>query len=148
MIKIVQLDGGVVTGQLEAPQVPTTTRQGRTFVVVDAFPPMLSTYDAQSGTFTPPTPRVNTILSHADVIGLLTPHEWSEMNRYSPTAGSPYANEDVFYIVSVFNKAQYIDLSDARFVQMMATLVAEGIVLPARAAELQAQLVALAASRS
>jgi hypothetical protein len=152
-MKFAQVDNGIVTGTLDSMRPPADDVEGRVFVSVNEFPAMLSTYDAQTGTFTAPEPTVNTILSRADVIGLLTAAEWSEMNKFSPMAAGenasqiPYNDADVFYVVSLFNQAQYIDLDDERTASLLTGLVTKGIVSPQRAGELLTAMQTLAASR-
>lgn len=108
-------------------------------------------YDADSGVFT--VVQSNRRLTHADVLSLLTPLEWSDMNRFHPDAsgasssGAPLNDADVFWAVSVFNKAAYVDLDDPRFAQIVGLLVAKGIISDARAATLQQQMSVLAASK-
>lgn len=93
-----------------------------------------------------PPPR-KTRLSRADVIGLLTPAEWAEMNRYRPTAEAPYDDAQVFWAVSVFREAEYIDLADPRVAQIFGMLQAKNIVTPQRAQSLLASMAAAAAAK-
>ncbi|MDP1570330.1 MAG: hypothetical protein Q8L86_10025 [Vicinamibacterales bacterium] len=101
-----------------------------------------------------PAPEPNTKLSHADVLALLTPSEWAEMNRFHPTAsgtspsGTPYSDAQVFWAVSVFNKAAHVDLADPRAQAIFGLLTQKGILTPARATELQSAMAAAAAART
>jgi hypothetical protein len=153
MKRFVQIDNGRVTGHVvdTAPPSPDHLPPGRSFVE-SATASHGDTYDAGTGEFTAAVQPVNTRLSHADVLALLQPTEWAEMNKFHPEApghspsGVAYSDPQVFWAVSVF-KAAYVDLGDARFGQIIQLLTAKGILTPARATELQQQMAAAAAAK-
>lgn len=153
-MRFLQLDNNVVTGYLIAYAAPTDLPEGRSFIPFegDGDAPIGATYDPETGEFTP-GPSHKTRVTHADVLALLTPTEWAEMNKFHPEAegtaasGTPYNDAQVFWAVSVFNKAAYIDLSDSRFASILTLLASKSILTPERSLQLQQQLAALAASK-
>lgn len=94
------------------------------------------TYDAVSDTFGPAPVIVRTIVTPSQVISVLTAAEW----QIATTSVDP----DVVWAMAQFQLATRIDLADPQFAQLMAGLVSKGIVTAARAAEIQAALLALA----
>jgi hypothetical protein len=101
-------------------------------------------YDASTDTFTPPLPLVKTRVSKSQVVSALTPLEWAEMGKYHPTANAPYDDPDVYWGVTQFQLADYIDLADPRFAQILGGLVAKGLMSAERATAFKAELLALA----
>jgi hypothetical protein len=93
-------------------------------------------YDAETDTFSRPSPPVRTRVTKSQVISVLTPAEWA--NATTST------DADVIWGMAQFTLADYVDLADARFGQIFGALVAKGIVTEARAAQIQTHLMALA----
>jgi len=102
------------------------------------------TYDAATDTFSaaPVTPK--TRVSKSQVVSVLTPTEWAEMGKYQPTADPPYDDADVYWAVTQFQLADYVDLADSRYQQIIGGLVAKGLLSQARAAQMYTDLMALA----
>jgi hypothetical protein len=140
MIRQVQIKAGVVlnTWEGEAP-IPVVPDASWTFVEIPSgqdLPAVQSTYDAQTGVFTPPPssgPRK--MLSKADVIGSLPPATWSELNKFHPTAlglhagGTAYNDPDVFWAMSVFNSAaKDFALNDPRISALLGRFVQKNIM--------------------
>lgn len=94
------------------------------------------TYDAATDTFTPPPVVPKTRVTKSQVISVLTPQEWSSANNS--------ADPDVVWGMAQFQLADFVDLSDPRFSQIMGGLVSKGIVTRARASEIYTDLMALA----
>lgn len=94
------------------------------------------TYDAATDTFGPAPVVVRTIVTPSQVISVLTAAEW----QIATTSVDP----DVVWGMAQFQLAQRVDLADPQFSQLMSGLVAKGIVTAARAAQIQAALLALA----
>jgi hypothetical protein len=155
MKRFAQIDAGIVAGIMWADRAPAVVPDGRTFVDITDRGDIrtLDHYDVETDTFTRPTPRVNRRLTHADVLSLLTPSEWAEMNKFQPQAiglsasGTAYNDAQVFWGVGVFNKAAYIDLDDARFGSIIALFTSKGILTAERAALLQQQMAARAEAK-
>lgn len=106
-------------------------------------------YDAATDTFSPapiviPPVAPRTIVSKAQVVSVLTPQEWAEMNKYHPTADAPYNDAEVFWAITQFNLADRINLADPRITQIFTMLVGKNLLSEARAAEITAALLALA----
>lgn len=101
-------------------------------------------FDADSDTFSaaPVTPK--TRVSKSQVVSVLTPNEWAEMGKYQPTADPPYDDADVYWAVTQFQLADYVDLADPRYQQIIGGLVAKGLLSQARAAQMYTDLMALA----
>lgn len=134
---------GVVCGTGSGEQMPANTER-RGFLDVSNRADVDAVYDAPSDTFHAATPLRGTRLSKADVIGLLTPVEWAEMNRYTPEAVAPYDDPDVFWAVSVFKEATYIDLADPRVSAILSSLMAKGLLTSQRLQTLTAAMQAAA----
>jgi len=94
------------------------------------------TYDKATDTFGPAPVVVKTIVTPSQVISVLTAAEWQ--------IATTSTDADVVWAMAQFQLAQRIDLTDPQFAQLMSGLVAKGIVTAARAAQIQAALVALA----
>ena len=94
------------------------------------------TYDTATDTFGPAPVVVKTLVTPSQVISVLTAAEW----QIATTSVDP----DVVWAMAQFQLAQRIDLADPQFAALMSGLVAKGIVTAARAAQIQAALVALA----
>ena len=94
------------------------------------------TYDAATDTFGPAPVVVKTIVTPSQVISVLTAAEWQ--------IATSSTDADVVWGMAQFQLAQQIDLADPQFAALMAGLVSKGIVTAARAADIQAALVALA----
>lgn len=164
MKTFLQITNGLVEATLEtstdAAPDKKTWPAGRIFVEVPeehrSNPNALlrGAYDTETGAITPFVAPNPTKLSHADVLALLTPDEWSEMNKFHPNAngqsvsGTPYNDAQVFWAVSVFNKAEYIDVADPRLGQILGMLAAKRILTPQRSAQLQQQMVDVATSKA
>lgn len=101
-------------------------------------------YDATTDTFSPAPVAPRTIVSKAQVVSVLTPQEWAEMNKYHPTADAPYNDAEVFWAITQFNLADRINLADPRITQIFTMLVGKNLLSEARAAEITAALLALA----
>ena len=95
-------------------------------------------YDAATDTFGPAPMVVKTRVTKSQVISVLTPQEWASANSS--------ADADVVWGMAQFTLADYVDLADPRFAQILAALVAKGILTAARASEIQTALAALAAA--
>ena len=95
-------------------------------------------YDAATDTFGPAPVVVRTRVTKSQVISVLTPQEWASANSS--------ADADVVWGMAQFTLADYVDLADPRFAQILAALVAKGILTAARASEIQTALAALAAA--
>ena len=96
------------------------------------------TYDSATDTFGPAPVIVKTRVTKSQVISVLTPQEWASANSS--------ADADVVWGMAQFTLADYVDLADPRFAQILAALVAKGILTAARASEIQTALAALAAA--
>ena len=94
------------------------------------------TYDAATDTFGPAPVVVKTIVTPSQVISVLTAAEWQ--------IATTSTDADVVWGMAQFQLATQIDLADPQFAALMSGLVAKGIVTAARAAEIQADLMALA----
>jgi hypothetical protein len=94
------------------------------------------TYDAATDTFGPAPVVVKTIVTPAQVVSVLTAAEWQ--------IATTSTDVDVVWGMAQFQLAQRVDLADPQFAQLMSGLVAKGIVTAARAAQIQAALVAVA----
>ena len=94
------------------------------------------TYDAATDTFGPAPVIVRTIVTPSQVISVLTAAEWQ--------IATTSTDADVVWGMAQFQLAQQIDLADPQFAALMSGLVAKGIVTAARAAQIQAALLALA----
>ena len=94
------------------------------------------TYDAATDTFGPAPVVVRTIVTPSQVISVLTAAEWQ--------IATTSTDADVVWGMAQFQLAQQIDLADPQFAALMSGLVAKGIVTAARAAQIQAALLALA----
>ena len=94
------------------------------------------TYDAATDTFGPAPVIVRTIVTPSQVISVLTAAEWQ--------IATTSTDADVVWAMAQFQLAQQIDLADPQFTALMSGLVAKGIVTAARAAQIQAALLALA----
>jgi hypothetical protein len=94
------------------------------------------TYDAATDTFSPAPVIVKTIVTPSQVISVLTATEWQ--------IATTSVDADVAWAMAQFQLAQQIDLADPQFAALMSGLVAKGIVTAARAAQIQAALLALA----
>ena len=93
-------------------------------------------YDATSDTFSPAPVVPKTRVTKSQVISVLTPQEWATANSST--------DADVVWGMAQFQLADYVDLVDPRFSQIMGGLVAKGILTQARAADITAELHALA----
>ena len=94
------------------------------------------TYNVATDTFGPAPVIVKTIVSKSQVISVLTPAEWQ--------IATTSADEAVVWAMAQFQLATQIDIASPVFSQLMAGLVAKGIVTAARATEIEAALVSLA----
>lgn len=94
------------------------------------------TYDAASDTFSPAPVVPKTRVTKSQAISVLTPDEWANANSST--------DADVAWGMAQFTLADYVDLADPRFAQIFGALVAKGIITPARAAQIQSDLTALA----
>jgi len=94
------------------------------------------TYDAATDTFGPAPVVVKTVVTPSQVISVLTAAEWQ--------IATTSTDADVVWAMAQFQLATQIDIASPVFSQLMAGLVSKGIVTAARAAQIQAALVALA----
>ena len=94
------------------------------------------TYDIATDTFGPAPVVVKTIVTPSQVISVLTAAEWQ--------IATTSTDADVVWAMAQFQLATQIDIASPVFSQLMAGLVAKGIVTAARAAQIQAALLALA----
>lgn len=101
-------------------------------------------YDEATDTFSAAPVAPKTRVSKSQVVSVLIPAEWAEMGKYQPTADAPYNDADVYWAVTQFQLADYIDLADPRYQAIMGGLVAKGLLTQARASEIYADLLALA----
>ena len=131
-------DGRVCGGWEGAGGMPVPPDGSWTFVDVTDRPEAVvgMTYDAATDTFGPAPVIVRTIVTPSQVISVLTAAEW----QIATTSVDP----DVVWAMAQFQLATQINLADPAFAQLMAGLVSKGIVTAARAAEIQAALLALA----
>lgn len=93
-------------------------------------------YDAASDTFSPAPVVPKTRVTKSQVISVLTPQEWAAANSST--------DAEVVWGMAQFTLADHVDLADPRFAQIFGALVAKGIITPARAAQIQSDLTALA----
>ena len=94
------------------------------------------TYDVVTDTFGPAPVVVKTIVTKSQVISVLTPTEWQ--------IATTSTDVDVVWGMAQFQLAVNVNLADPQFAQLMTGLVAKGIVTAERAAQIQADLMALA----
>ena len=94
------------------------------------------TYDANTDTFGPAPVVVRTLVTPSQVISVLTAAEWQ--------IATTSTDADVVWAMAQFQLATQIDIASPVFAQLMSGLVAKGIVTAARAAQIQAALLALA----
>ena len=95
------------------------------------------TYDAATDTFGPAPVVVKTLVTPSQVISVLTAAEWQ--------IATTSTDADVVWGMAQFQLAQRVDLADPQFAALMSGLVSKGIVTAARAAEIQSDLMELAA---
>ena len=93
-------------------------------------------YDEATDTFSAAPVVPKTRVSKSQVISVLTPAEWATANSSS--------EPEVVWGMAQFQLADFVDLADPRFATIMGGLVSKGIVTQARAAEITADLQALA----
>lgn len=94
------------------------------------------TYDKAADTFTAAPVVMQTRVTKSQVVSVLTPVEWqTAMTSTDATAQWGMAQ---------FQLAESVNLADPKFAELMAGLVAGGIVTATRAKEIQAALLALA----
>lgn len=94
------------------------------------------TYDKATDTFSAAPVVPKTRVTKSQVVSVLTPVEWqTAMTSTDATAQWGMAQ---------FQLAESVDLADPKFAELMAGLVAGGIVTAKRAKEIQAALLALA----
>jgi len=131
-------DGRVCGGWEGSGGMPVPPDDSWTFVDVTDRPDAQvgMTYDAATDTFGPAPVIVRTIVTPSQVISVLTAAEW----QIATTSVDP----DVVWAMAQFQLATQINLADPAFAQLMTGLVSKGIVTAARAAEIQAALLALA----
>lgn len=100
-------------------------------------------YDVDRDTFTA-RPATRRQLTKADVIALLTPEQWAELNRYHPAAADEqYRNADVYWAMSVFLAAtRPFDVEDPRVAAVFTKLIAGGAIAAKDAEALQTRLAA------
>jgi len=101
-------------------------------------------YDAATDTFSPAPVVTRTVVTKAQVVSVLTAQEWSEMNRYHPTAAAPYNDAEVFHAISQFQLAQTINLADPAYTAIMTALVTKELISAERAQEIYDALIVLA----
>lgn len=104
-------------------------------------------YDSETDTFShipEPAPIPRTIVTKAQVVSVLTAQEWSEMNKYHPTAPAPYNDADIFHAISQFQLAQTINLADPAYAAIMSALVTKGLMSAERAQDIYDVLLVLA----
>ena len=118
--------------------MPVPPDSSWTFVDVTDRPEAVAgmTYDAATDTFGPAPVVVRTLVTPSQVISVLTAAEWQ--------IATTSVDADVVWGMAQFQLAQQIDLADPQFAALMSGLVSKGIVTAARAAEIQAALLALA----
>ena len=131
-------DGRVCGGWEGSGGMPVPPDATWTFVDVTDRPDAQvgMTYDAATDTFGPAPVVIKTIVTPSQVISVLTAAEWQ--------IATTSTDADVAWGMAQFQLAQQIDLADPQFAALMSGLVAKGIVTAARAAEIQADLMALA----
>ena len=95
------------------------------------------TYDIATDTFGPAPVVVRTIVTPSEVISVLTAAEWQ--------IATTSVDADVAWAMAQFQLAQQIDIASPVFSQLMSGLVSKGIVTADRAAEIQSDLMELAA---
>lgn len=93
-------------------------------------------YDAATDTFSAAPVVPKTRVTKSQVISVLTPQEWATANSST--------DADVVWGMAQFQLADYVELADPRFTQIMGGLVAKGILTQARASDITADLHALA----
>lgn len=101
-------------------------------------------YSAATDTFSPAPVVPRTIVTKAQVVSVLTAQEWSEMNKYHPTAPAPYNDADIFHAISQFQLAQTINLADPAYAAIMSALVTKGLMSAERAQDIYDVLLVLA----
>lgn len=93
-------------------------------------------YDAESDTFSAAPVPAKTRVTKSQVVSVLTPLEWATANSST--------DADVVWGMAQFNLADYVEMADPRFNQILGGLVAKGIITKARSAEIVRDLQALA----
>lgn len=93
-------------------------------------------YDAASDTFSPAPVPQKTRVTKSQVISVLTPTEWANANSST--------DADVAWGMAQFQLADYVDIADPRFTQILGALALKGIVTPERAAQINTDLMVLA----
>lgn len=139
MRRILQIQNGVALGEWNGSgSMPVPPDSSWTFVDVTDRPEAQigMTYDSTTDTFGPAPVVVRTIVTPSQVISVLTAAEWQ--------IATTSTDADVVWGMAQFQLAQRVDLADPQFAQLMSGLVAKGIVTAARAAQIQAALLALA----
>ena len=139
MSKQLQIKDGRVCGSWEGSGgMPVPPDATWTFVDVTDRPEAVvgMTYDIATDTFGPAPVIVKTIVSKSQVIGVLTPTEWQ--------IATTSTDADVVWGMAQFQLAAHVNLADPQFAQLMTGLVSKGLVTAERAAEIQADLMALA----
>jgi hypothetical protein len=140
MLKQVQIQNGIVKGEWQGNgAMPIPPDASWIFLDVTDRSDVIDLgmlYDATTDTFSPAPPIQRTRVSKSQVISVLTPQEWASANNS--------ADPDVVWGMAQFQLADYVDLADPRFSQIMGGLVAKGILTQARANEVVAALQALA----
>lgn len=130
MKKFAQIDNGVVTGHLETSgnhfaNLPA----GRVMLAVDAFPPLLSTYDEATGTFAPPLPPPDfgATVGPRDFLLLFT-----QVERKAIRAAAK-VDDDVADVMALAEAPQAIRLKHPTTIASLTVLVSKGLLTQARA---------------
>ena len=141
MSRQLQIKNGIAGGEWNGGgSMPIPPDDSWTFVdVTDRLdnPQVGMTYDAATDTFGPAPVIVKTLVTPSQVISVLTAAEWQ--------IATTSIDADVAWAMAQFQLATQIDLADPQFAALMAGLVSKGIVTAARAAQIQADLMELAA---
>ena len=148
-MRFLQIDNGIVTGALDAPQAPTVLPAGRSFVpappdatstshllmavsVDEGGVPTFSETAASTRLKSPP--RSNKI-SKVQFLGLLTPTEFAAWKGSSdPT---------LVYGLAVFEADTTVDLDNPLIGQVIGQAAALNLITPQRGQQIQAALAAL-----
>ena len=140
MSRQLQIKNGLASSEWNGGgSMPVPPNASWTFVDVTDRPEAVvgMTYDIATDTFGPAPVVVKTIVTPAQVVSVLTAAEW----QIATTSVDP----DVVWAMAQFQLAQRVDLADPQFAALMSGLVSKGIVTAARAAEIQSDLMELAA---
>lgn len=129
MKKFTQIDNGIVTGLLEATEAPKKLPANRSFVEVEDFPPLLSSYDAALNAFTAPAPPPDfgATVGPRDFLLLFTQAERKAIRVAARN------DDDVADVMALAETPQQIRLKHPTTLASLTILVSKGLLTQARA---------------